>query len=124
MLSDAGEPPKKGLPKNGFTYSQTISPSLVTSNEATAEELVAEATKAEDEAIDLYHFTSLINRSLDEHGRRSIVEMMWEIIYADGPVTDFESNLMWRAADLLGISPRERIELGQHVSSRRRTEPA
>ena len=63
MLSDAGEPPKKGLPKNGFTYSQTISPSLVTSNEATAEELVAEATKAEDEAIDLYHFTSLINRT-------------------------------------------------------------
>ena len=58
-----------------------------------------------------------------EHGRRSIVEMMWEIIYADGPVTDFESNLMWRAADLLGISPRERTELGQHVASRRRTEP-
>jgi uncharacterized tellurite resistance protein B-like protein len=50
--------------------------------------------------------------------------MMWEIIYADGPVTDFESNLMWRAADLLGIAPRERIELGEHVASRRGTDPA
>jgi uncharacterized tellurite resistance protein B-like protein len=93
-------------------------------DEATADELVAEATAAEHEAIDLYHFTSLINRSLDEDGRRRIVEMMWEIIYADGRVTEFESNLMWRAADLLGISSRERIELGQRVASRRGIDPA
>jgi len=48
--------------------------------------------------------------------------MMWEIIYADGRVTEFESNLIWRAADLLGISSRERIEIGQHVAARRGTE--
>ena len=53
-------------------------------DEATTDELVAEATEAEHEAIDLYHFTSLINRSLDEAGRRRVVEMMWEIVYADG----------------------------------------
>jgi uncharacterized tellurite resistance protein B-like protein len=35
-------------------------------DEATTDELVTEATEAEHEAIDLYHFTSLINRSLDE----------------------------------------------------------
>jgi uncharacterized tellurite resistance protein B-like protein len=63
-------------------------------DEATTDELVAEATKAEHEAIDLYHFISLINRSLDEDGRRRIVEMMWEIIYAGGRVTEFES--WWR----------------------------
>jgi uncharacterized tellurite resistance protein B-like protein len=92
-------------------------------DEATTDELVAEATEAEHEAIDLYHFTSLINRSLDEDGRRRVVEMMWEIIYADGRVTEFESNLIWRAADLLGISSRERIELGRRVASRRGTDP-
>jgi uncharacterized tellurite resistance protein B-like protein len=88
-------------------------------DEATTDELVAEAIRAEHEAVDLYHFTRLINRSLDEGGRRRVVEMMWEIIYADGRVTEFESNLMWRAADLLGISSRERIELRQRVASRR-----
>jgi uncharacterized tellurite resistance protein B-like protein len=88
-------------------------------DETTTDELVAEATEAEHEAIDLYHFTSLLNRSLDEDGRRRIVEMMWEIVYADGRATEFESNLLWRAADLLGISSRERIELGQRVASRR-----
>ena len=91
-------------------------------DDATTDELVAEATEAEHDAIDLYHFTSLINRSLDEDGRRRIVEMMWEIAYADGRVSEFESNLIWRAADLLGISSRERIELGQRVANRRGTD--
>ncbi len=90
-------------------------------DEATTDELVAEATEAEHDAIDLYHFTSLINRSLDEEGRRRVVEMMWEIAYADGDVDEFERNLIWRAADLLGVSSRERIELGQHVAGRRGT---
>ena len=92
-------------------------------DETTTDELVAEATEAEHDAIDLYHFTSLINRSLDEDGRRRVVEMMWEIIYADGNVTEFESNLIWRAADLLGISSRERIELGRRVAAQRGTDP-
>jgi uncharacterized tellurite resistance protein B-like protein len=86
---------------------------------ATTDELMAEATEAEHEAIDLYHFTSVINRALNEEGRRLVVEMMWEIVYADGGAGAFESNLIWRAADLLGISSRDRIELGQRVARRR-----
>jgi uncharacterized tellurite resistance protein B-like protein len=85
-------------------------------DEATANELVVEATAAEQQAVDLYHFTSLINRSLNEEGRRRVVEMMWEIVYADGRVTEFEDNLIWRAADLLGISSRERIALRAQVA--------
>ena len=85
-------------------------------DEAATDELVEEATQAEQQAVDLYHFTSLINRSLDEDGRRRMVEMMWEIVYADGRVTEFEDNLLWRAADLLGVSARERIELRRHVA--------
>src|ERR1700730_356749 len=69
-------------------------------DEAATNELVVEATAAEQQAVDLYHFTSLINRSLDEAGRRRVVEMMWEIVYADGRVSEFEANLLWRAADL------------------------
>jgi uncharacterized tellurite resistance protein B-like protein len=90
-------------------------------DEATTDELVAEATEAEHDAIYLYHFTSRINRSLDEDGRRRVVEMMWEIAYADGRVGEFENNLIWRAADLLGIPSRDRIELGQRVAGRRGT---
>jgi|SRR5262249_10173380 uncharacterized tellurite resistance protein B-like protein len=86
--------------------------------EATAE-LIEEATAADRDAVDLYHFTSLINRSVDDAGRRRIVEMMWEIIYADGRVSEFEENVIWRASDLLGISSRERIEIGRRVAAER-----
>ena len=85
-------------------------------DEATTDELLVEATQAENESIDLYHFTSLINRSLDEPGRLGIVEMMWEMVFADGRINEFEDNLMWRAADLLGVSSRDRIALRRRVA--------
>lgn len=85
-------------------------------DDAVADELIVEATAAELEAVDLYHFTSLINRSLDEAGRVRIVKMMWQVVYADRRMTEFEDNLIWRAADLLGVSARERIELRQRVA--------
>ncbi len=70
----------------------------------TADQLIASATLVEGEAVDLYHFTSVIMRSVDEQGRLRIVEMMWELVYADGQVSEFEDNVVWRAADLLGVS--------------------
>jgi uncharacterized tellurite resistance protein B-like protein len=87
------------------------------------EELIAAAMAAESEAVDLYHFTSLLNRTLDEQGRRRVVEMLWEIVYADGRVSEFEDNLVWRVADLLGISARERLTLRREVAAGTRVDP-
>jgi uncharacterized tellurite resistance protein B-like protein len=81
-----------------------------------ADELIDKATVAEQEAVDLYHFTSLLNRTLDDEGRARIIEMMWEIVYADGRRDELEDNLLWRSADLLGVSPRQRIELRQRIA--------
>jgi uncharacterized tellurite resistance protein B-like protein len=84
--------------------------------DALTDELIDRATQAEHEAVDLYHFTSLLNRALDEDGRARIIEMMWEIVYADGRRDELEDNLLWRAADLLGVSQRQRIELRQRIA--------
>jgi uncharacterized tellurite resistance protein B-like protein len=86
----------------------------------TADHLIASATLVEGEAVDLYHFTSVIMRSVNEEGRLRIVEMMWELVYADGQVTEFEDNVVWRAADLLGVSSRDRIELKHRVAAGKR----
>jgi uncharacterized tellurite resistance protein B-like protein len=83
-----------------------------------ADRLIASATQVEGEAVDLYHFTSVIMRSVDEAGRLRIVEMMWELVYADGQANEFEDNVVWRAADLLGVSSRDRIDLKHRVASR------
>jgi uncharacterized tellurite resistance protein B-like protein len=58
-------------------------------------------------------------RTVDEAGRLRIVEMMWELVYADGTVSEFEDNVVWRASDLLGISSRDRLELKHRVAERR-----
>jgi len=84
----------------------------------TADQLIASATLVEGEAVDLYHFTSVIMRSVNEEGRLRIVEMMWEVAYADGKVSEFEDNVVWRAADLLGISSRDRIDLKHRVAGK------
>ncbi len=84
-----------------------------------ADRLIAEATRVEGDAVDLYHFTSLINRSVNDATKARIIEMMWELVYADGHISEFEENVVWRAADLLGISSQERIALRQRVTNTR-----
>lgn len=85
----------------------------------TADQLIRSATLVEGEAVDLYRFTSVIMREVNEAGRLRIVEMMWELVYADGQVSEFEDNVVWRAADLLAVSSRDRIELKHRVAARR-----
>lgn len=89
---------------------------------AATERLIEAAVAADREAVDFYGFTSLLMRSLDEDQRRRIVAMMWELVFADGNVTEFEDNVMWRVADLLGVSNRERIELRRAVAAERQAE--
>jgi uncharacterized tellurite resistance protein B-like protein len=88
-----------------------------TLDEAATAELIEAATLVDGEAVDLYGFTRLLNRALDAEGRLRIVEMLWELIYADGRVNEFEDNLVWRVADLLGVSARDRISLRQQVAA-------
>jgi uncharacterized tellurite resistance protein B-like protein len=85
---------------------------------AATEELIAAATDAEQNAVDLYSFTSLLNRTMDEAGRQRVVEMMWEIAFADGRISEFEDNLLWRAADLLNVPSGARIELRRRVAEK------
>ena len=82
-----------------------------------ADRLIASATLIEGDAVDLYQFTSVIMRTVDEKGRLRIIEMMWQMVYADGNVTEFEENVVWRAADLLAVSSRDRINLKRGVAA-------
>ena len=80
--------------------------------------LIREAEAREQEAVDLYRFTSVLCAELDQEGRKQIVEMLWEIAMADSVVHEFESNLVWRVAELLGVSARDRVLLKKMVASR------
>jgi uncharacterized tellurite resistance protein B-like protein len=86
-------------------------------DEAAAHELIEQATAAHEKAIDLYRFTRLLNGSLTENERLRMIEMMWTVTYADGAASEFEQNLIWRVADLLGVSSTERIALRHRVAA-------
>jgi uncharacterized tellurite resistance protein B-like protein len=84
-----------------------------------ADDLIRRATAADEKAVDLYHFTRLLNDTLDDSERVRVIEMMWKVAYADGERTDYEDNLIWRVADLLGVSSTERISLRNRVAAER-----
>ena len=82
-----------------------------------ARRLMAAAGEADAQAVDLYGFTRVLKRNLEISERERIVEMMWRIVFADGNVHEFEDNLVWRVAELLGVSREARIRLKQMVRS-------
>jgi uncharacterized tellurite resistance protein B-like protein len=84
--------------------------------------LIADATQAEHEAVDLYRFTSVLKRQMSEADRIRVIEHLWEIVYADGKTHEFEENLVWRVAELMGVDRRDRIAKKRAVAENRRAE--
>jgi uncharacterized tellurite resistance protein B-like protein len=84
-----------------------------------AAQLIEEGCAAERKAIDLYQFTRQIKDAFDEDGRRRVVQMMWDTAYLEGGLNGFEANVIWRAADLLGVSTRQRVEMRQQAAAYR-----
>lgn len=80
-----------------------------------SDSLVELAIAKDAEAVDLYAFTSVLNRALDDEGRRRIVEMMFQVAFADGTLSEFEDNLVWRAAELLNVDTRDRVEIRREI---------
>lgn len=80
-----------------------------------ANALIEAAVSADREAIDLYQFTSLVNRALDGEGKRKLVEVLFLIGYADGKLTEFENNIVWRASELMHVSAQDRTEIRRRI---------
>lgn len=80
--------------------------------------LIEEAKAADREAVDLYRFTSVLKSNLDRQGRIEIVKSLWDMVYADGTVHEFEDNLVWRVAELLGIERQARLKIKAEVADR------
>jgi uncharacterized tellurite resistance protein B-like protein len=84
------------------------------------ERLVLAGGKADEEAVDLYAFTSVLKRHLDETARIEFIGLMWEIVFADGELHELEDNTLWRVAELIGVDRRDRILQRQKVKGRAR----
>jgi uncharacterized tellurite resistance protein B-like protein len=79
------------------------------------EALFRAGEKADQEAIDLYAFTSVLKRHLDEKARAEFIGIMWDVVYADGELHELEDNTVWRVAELIGVDSRARVALRQRA---------
>lgn len=80
--------------------------------------LVALAEARQKQAVELYRFTDRIIRNFSEAERIGIVEMLWEVVYADGTLDAYEDNLMRRLGGLLHVSERDRGDARRRVMER------
>ena len=76
-------------------------------NETEAREIVTEATEDVDNGNDIYKYTKVVRNSFDNAERVALMEMLWQIVYSDGELHDFEATLMRRLAGLLYVDDRE-----------------
>lgn len=83
--------------------------------EVVCEALFTEARAREAEAVEIYSFTREVQTSLAPVERQAIIRLMWQVAVADGVIDDFEANLIWRTAELIGVSTRDRVFLRQEV---------
>ena len=83
-----------------------------------AQSLMEIAIKEEENATDLYAYTNVIKKELALNERKKIIEMMWQIITTDENFDPYENNLVWRVAELIGISTRERVQIKKDYLSK------
>ena len=89
-------------------------------NDEEAKELIALAQEKEEQSMGLYAWTSTLKDAYEVEERVRLIELLWEVAYADGVIHHFESNLVRRVAGLIyvpdveagGARKRVRARLG------------
>lgn len=75
------------------------------SDEATA--LLEAAEHAVDNSVQILGFTRTIKDKYGYDERVRLMEMLWDVVYADGRVDEFEAQLMRRIAGLIYVTDRD-----------------
>ena len=87
-------------------------------NNDESETLVNETQSVMEQTGDLYSFTRVIKNRFDQQERIQMIEMLWEVAFADGNVDYYESNLISRIAGLIYVNDIDRGEAKKRVMAR------
>ena len=75
-----------------------------------ADALIAEADKELEESVDLWQFSHLINQNYSNQEKIEIIETLWQIVYVDGKMDEYEHYLMNKLQNLLRLSHKDVID--------------
>jgi len=73
-------------------------------------EIIETADKELKGSLDLWQFTSLINRNYTQEEKIKIIETIWHIAYTDGRLDKHEDFLVHKLANLLRLTHRQLID--------------
>jgi uncharacterized tellurite resistance protein B-like protein len=76
---------------------------------AAVQALVAAAEEAVRQSTQFFPFTQQICKSMEPEARVQIIEMLWEVAYADGTLDPQEEMLLRRLAGLIYVPDRDRV---------------
>lgn len=85
------------------------------------EALLVAADAATEDLVEVYGFARRVKDAFEHDERVRMIEMLWEVVYADGEIHDHEANLLRRVAGLIYVSDKESGEARKRVLDRRRT---
>ncbi|MEO2269074.1 TerB family tellurite resistance protein [Pseudoalteromonas pernae] len=74
-----------------------------------ASTLVSDASSSLDDAIDYYRFSKQINDNTSAEQRIEILELLWQLAYADGKLDRYEEHVIRKVADLLYVTHNDFI---------------
>ncbi len=86
-------------------------------NEEKAIEIVCEGEKLSQESSQIYGFTKVIKQSWALEKRIKILEMLWQVAYADGVLDPAEDMLIRRVAGLIHVEDKERMRAKNKILS-------
>ncbi|SFV37603.1 Uncharacterized conserved protein, tellurite resistance protein B (TerB) family [Devosia crocina] len=87
-------------------------------DEPSVDRLIKQAAERDAEAVDFYRFTTGITQ-LPMEERVEIIRMMWTVVFTDKQNHELEDNMVWRIAELIGVSSRDRTVLRNQVRGQR-----
>jgi uncharacterized tellurite resistance protein B-like protein len=82
------------------------------------QQLLALAEETAERSHQLHPFTRLAVERMEPKRRIRLIEMLWEVAYADGKLDPDEDVLLRRVAGLIYVSDEDRIAARQRVLSR------
>jgi uncharacterized tellurite resistance protein B-like protein len=85
---------------------------------ASIDRLIARAEGAAEQSSALYRFTRVVADRFDPAARIGMIEMLWEVAYADGVLDPDEDALIRRIAGLIFVEDHERGAARQRVLAR------
>ncbi len=87
-------------------------------SEAELADLVAAAEARVAASTQLFEFTRVLARSFSAAEKIELIEMLCEVMYADGTLHELEASLLRRVGELVYVSDRDRGAARQRVLSR------